>query len=120
MTRGPREKMLWTIAILVVLLYALFPVAWIVSLSLKPTDKIADKKFFSGFSSDNYDSILKTSDFTHALVNSIGIALIATLISIVLASLSASAPARLDFAAKALTLWGALAIALFPPISVVG
>jgi trehalose/maltose transport system permease protein len=120
MTTSAREKVLWTVAILVVLLYALFPVAWIVSLSLKPTDKIADKKFFSGVSFDNYNTIFKTSDFTHALVNSIGIALIATIISITLAAMCAYALARLDFAGKALILSGALAIAMFPPISVVG
>jgi multiple sugar transport system permease protein len=111
---------MWLIGILVVLLYALFPVAWIISLSLKTPDQLGDKKFYSGISFKNYDQIFKTSDFTHALINSIGIAAIATLIAIVLASMAAYALSRLDFAGKALILSGALAVAMFPAISIVG
>ena len=48
------------------------------------------------------------------------IALIATTIAIVLASFTAYAIARLDFPGKSLVLAGALAIAMFPPISIVG
>jgi multiple sugar transport system permease protein len=104
-----------------VVLYALVPVAWILSLSLKPTASIADRNFFpSSISFDNYDSLFKTSDFNHALVNSLGIAAISTLIAVVLASMAAYALARLDFAGKALILSGSLAVAMFPPISIVG
>src|SRR3954469_14994434 len=120
MQRSAREKLLWSIAILMVLLYALLPIAWIVSLSLKTPAQLADKKFFSGVHFDSYKTIFKTSDFTHALINSIGIAAIATLIAIVLAAMAAYALARLDFAGKALILSGALAVAMFPAISIVG
>ena len=120
MANTPRQKLMWSIGILVVVLYALFPVAWIVSLSLKKPDQLGDKKFFSGVSFKNYDQIFKTSDFTHALVNSIGIAAIATFIAIVLAAMAAYALSRLDFAGKALILSGALAVAMFPAISIVG
>jgi multiple sugar transport system permease protein len=120
MQRSAREKVLWSIAILMVLLYALFPIAWIISLSLKKPDQLGDKKFFSGIHFDSYKTIFKTSDFTHALVNSIGIAAIATLIAIVLAAMAAYALSRLDFAGKALILSGALAVAMFPAISIVG
>jgi multiple sugar transport system permease protein len=117
-----REKFLWLIAIAVVVLYALIPVAWITALSLKPPAKVADGKFFFGqdFSLENYDAIFSENIFNAALVNSIGIALIATLISIVLASMAAYAVSRLDFTGKALILSGALAVAMFPPISIVG
>jgi multiple sugar transport system permease protein len=121
MSTTPRQKVAWLIAILVVVLYALVPVAWIISLSLKPTASIADRNFFpSSISFDNYDSLFKTSDFNHALVNSLGIAAISTLIAVVLASMAAYALARLDFAGKALILSGSLAVAMFPPISIVG
>jgi multiple sugar transport system permease protein len=115
-----RERTLWSIGILVVLLYALIPVVWIASLSVKPVDKLSDGKFFSGVSFDNYESIFNDDTFLAALVNSIGIALIATLISIALAAMAAYALARLDFAGKAVILSGALAVAMFPPISIVG
>ena len=41
-----RQRPLGPRAIVVVVLYALVPVAWIVSLSLKPADKLTDGKFF--------------------------------------------------------------------------
>jgi len=115
-----KEKVLWTLGILIVLLYALIPVLWITSLSLKTPAQVGDGKFFSGFSFDNYDVIFSDDTFIAALINSIGIASIATLISIVLAAMAAYALSRLDFAGKAVILSGALAVAMFPPISIVG
>jgi multiple sugar transport system permease protein len=120
MTTTPRQKVQWAIGILIVLLYALIPVAWMISLSLKPSDKLADRKFFSGVSFDNYSSIFHNSDFLDALRNSLGIAAISTLIAIVLAAMAAYALARLDFAGKTVILSGALAVAMFPPVSIVG
>jgi multiple sugar transport system permease protein len=117
----PRQKVAWTIAILVVVLYALVPVAWIVSLSLKSPATIADGHFFpSSFSLDNYNTLFQTSEFNRALLNSFGIAAISTLIAVLLASMAAYALARLDFAGKAIILSGSLAVAMFPPISIVG
>jgi multiple sugar transport system permease protein len=120
MIHSGRERLLWGIGILVVVLYALIPVVWIASLSVKPADKLSDGKFYSGVTFDNYDSIFSDDTFLAALVNSIGIATIATLISIGLAAMAAYALARLDFAGKAVILSGALAVAMFPPISIVG
>jgi multiple sugar transport system permease protein len=115
-----RERVLWSIGILVVLLYALIPVVWITSLSFKTPEEVADRKFFSGFSFENYDVVFSDDTFIAALINSIGIAGIATVISIVLAAMTAYATSRLDFTGKALILSGALAVAMFPPISIVG
>jgi multiple sugar transport system permease protein len=120
MSHSTRERVLWGIGILVVLLYALIPVVWITSLSLKTPTEVSDRKFFSGFSFDNYDVIFSDDTFLAALINSIGIASIATLISIVLAAMAAYATSRLNFTGKALILSGALAVAMFPPISIVG
>jgi multiple sugar transport system permease protein len=121
MQRTNKEVALWSIALLVVLLYALIPVIWIISLSLKKPADIGDGKFLpSSISFDNYNNVFSTDTFNSALRNSIGIALIATVISIALASLAAYAITRLDFTGKALILTGALAIAMFPPISIVG
>jgi multiple sugar transport system permease protein len=121
MSTTPRQKLAWIIGILVVVLYALLPVVWIASLSLKSAATIGDKSFLpNDISFDNYKTLFQTSDFNDALVNSIGIALIATLISVVLASMAAYALSRLDFAGKAIILSGSLAVAMFPPISIVG
>jgi multiple sugar transport system permease protein len=121
MSSTPRQKVAWAIAILVVVLYALIPVAWIISLSLKSTATIGDGNFFpTSISLDNYDTLFQTSEFNRALLNSFGIAAISTLIAVVLAAMAAYALARLDFAGKALILSGSLAVAMFPPISIVG
>jgi multiple sugar transport system permease protein len=119
-THTPKERALWSIGILVVLLYALIPVAWIASLSVKTPTQVGDRKFFSGISFDNYDAVFSDDTFINALINSIGIASIATLISIVLAAMTAYATSRLNFTGKTLILSGALAVAMFPPISIVG
>ncbi|MEK6228589.1 MAG: carbohydrate ABC transporter permease [Actinomycetota bacterium] len=115
-----RQRVMWLIGILVVVFYALIPVVWITSLSLKKPAEVGDKKFFSGFSFENYDVIFSDDTFIAALINSLGIAAIATLISIVLAAMAAYALSRLEFAGKAVILSGALAVAMFPPISIVG
>jgi multiple sugar transport system permease protein len=120
-THTPRERVLWSIAILVVLLYALIPVIWITALSLKPPEQVADGRFIpSEFTLDNYDSVFSADTFNAALVNSIGIAAIATLVSIVLAAMTAYATSRLEFTGKTIILSGALAVAMFPAISIVG
>ena len=121
MTHTPQQVAAWTIGILVVLFYALVPVAWMLSLSLKPADQLEDKKFLpSEIDFTNYESLFDNSIFTSALANSLIIAAISTLIAIVLAAMAAYALARLDFAGKAVILSGALAVAMFPPISIVG
>src|SRR4051794_7852335 len=118
---SPRQRLAWIIGILVVVLYALIPVVWIASLSFKSTATIGDKSFLpTSWTFDNYKTLFETDISNRALVNSIGTALIATLISVVLASMAAYALSRLDFAGKTVILSGALAVAMFPPISIVG
>src|SRR4051794_27589455 len=118
----PRQKFLWVIGTFVVLFYALVPVAWIVSLSLKDPTTIGDQRFFPSKTTwDNYSAVFQGGlGFNHALVNSIGIALITTLLALVLASMAAYAITRLDFPGKTLILATALAISMFPAISIVG
>jgi len=125
MEKGTREYTLWTVAIVAVLIFALVPVIWIISLSLKPTDAVADGNFLpSSISFDNYETLfeggISDSPFIKPLINSILIALISTAIAIVLAAFAAYAIARLNFPGKRIILAGALAIAMFPPISTVG
>jgi multiple sugar transport system permease protein len=118
----PRQRILWIIGTIVVLFYALTPVAWIMSLSLKKPETIGDGKFFpSSVTFDNYNAVFATGlGFNHALINSIGIAMITTLIALVFASMAAYAITRLDFPGKTLILAGALAVSMFPAISIVG
>ncbi len=118
---GRKDVPKWVALNTVVLIAALFPVFWILMLSLKtPADVLDGRLIPSKFSFDNYTTIFEQNVFTKALINSLGIAVIATLIAIVLAAMAAYAIARLDFPGKGLILGAALAIAMFPPISIVG
>lgn len=44
--RTAKERVLWAVGLAAVIFYALIPVAWIVSLSLKPSSQLTDGKFF--------------------------------------------------------------------------
>jgi multiple sugar transport system permease protein len=108
---GPALIVVWT----------LVPLLWLVSLSLKGGDHINDGRFWpTAPTLRNYRTVFRTDLFTSALRNSIGISLIATVLSVVLATLAAYAIARLDFPGKKLILSVALGIAMFPTISLVG
>jgi multiple sugar transport system permease protein len=119
--RSGRKRLLWIIGGVLIIVYTMLPVAWIVSLSFKKGDDINNQKFLpTDWSLDNYRTVFDTSLFTSALRNSIGISLIATTISVALATVAAYAIARLRFKGKKLVLSTALAIAIFPTIALVG
>jgi multiple sugar transport system permease protein len=130
-SRTPQERILWLLGMVVIVFYALFPVLWIVSISLKKPGQVAvnDQSTFwntiipQDVTLDNYTALWADGldgPFLKPLINSLGIALIATVIAIVLAAFAAYAIARLSFPGKTAVLAGALAIAMFPPISTVG
>ncbi len=110
----------WTVVNVLVVLYALFPVLWILSLSLKPTSTVKDGKLIpSQVTFDNYKAIFAGNIFTSALVNSIGIGLITTVIAVIVGGMAAYAIARLTFPGKQALVGVALLIAMFPQISLV-
>jgi multiple sugar transport system permease protein len=121
MTLDRRRMFGWTGAEIVIVVAALFPVLWLLSLSLKDPATVNDGRLIpKTFSFDSYSSIFQEDIFTKALRNSIGIALISTVIAVILASMAAYAIARLEFPGKRLLLAASLAIAMFPPVSIVG
>ncbi|NHA01622.1 carbohydrate ABC transporter permease [Nocardioides sp. W3-2-3] len=111
---------------LLILIWCLLPVAWIISLSFKSEASITagnpgflpSEGTSVGF--DNYKAVWENEQFRRAIFNSIGISLIATLLSVVVATLAAYAIARLEFRGKKAVLSIALAIAMFPVVSLVG
>jgi multiple sugar transport system permease protein len=121
MKNSARQNVGWIIGSILILLYTLVPIVWMLSLSLKPGGDITNKSFFpTNWSLDNYRLVFKTDLFTSALRNSIGISLISTVIGVVVAMFVAYAIARLDFPGKKFILSVALAIAMFPVVSLVG
>jgi multiple sugar transport system permease protein len=118
---GAIEHLFWGASCLVAVFYAVLPVIWIVSLSLKRPADLNDRRFFpSDVSFGNYRAVFTDIQFPSALWNSVGIALIATLLSVTLAMFAAYAIVRLQFPGKNALLAGALAIAMFPPVAIIG
>jgi multiple sugar transport system permease protein len=119
--RNGRQIGSWSAAILVIVVCSLVPIVWIISLSFKDPSTIGSGTFFpSKWTWSNYSGIFKQAIFTDALRNSIGIALISTVIAVIIACFAAYAIARLNFPGKRVILGGSLAIAMFPVISLVG
>lgn len=111
------------VGFVLILVWCLLPVAWIISLSFKsPAETAAGSPQFlpKDATLQNYRDILDNPDFLDALRNSFGIALIATFLSVVFATLAAYAIARLEFRGKRAVLSLALAIAMFPVVALVG
>jgi multiple sugar transport system permease protein len=110
----------WGFIDIVVLVYALIPVVWTLSLSFKTVETQTDKDFLpSEWTMQNYKDIFTTNEFVRALINSIGIAIIATVIAVVLGTMAAYAIARLDFPGKRALVGVSLLIAMFPQVSLV-
>jgi multiple sugar transport system permease protein len=119
MKRSRRAQIGLIVASAVVIVYALFPVVWITSLSLKGGDDINNKRFWpTQVSWSNYRTVFGTSLFTSALRNSIGIAFISTAIALLFATWAAYASARLSFPGRRFVLNFALAVTIFPAISI--
>ena len=108
---------------ILILVWCLLPVVWMISLSFKPQSETAtgSPQFLpKEWTWDNFSSVLQNDDFQRALINSFGISIIATVLSVILATLAAYAIARLQFRGKKLVLSIALAIAMFPVVSLIG
>jgi multiple sugar transport system permease protein len=117
---GARRAAAWVTVDAMVLVYALLPVLWILSLSLKPTSTVKDGKLIpSSLTLDNYRGIFRGNFFSSALINSVGIGLTTTVIAVVVGAMAAYAVARLEFPGKRLLIAVVLLISMFPAISLV-
>ena len=117
---GARRAAGWVIVDALVLMYALVPVLWILSLSLKPTSTVKDGKLIpSSLTLDNYRGIFRGNFFSSALINSVGIGVTTTVIAVVIGAMAAYAVARLEFPGKRLLIGVVLLISMFPAISLV-
>jgi multiple sugar transport system permease protein len=110
----------WVVVDFLVVMYALLPVLWILSLSLKPTSTVKDGRLIpSSVTLDNYRGVFRGEFFSSALINSVGIGVITTAIAVVLGAMAAYAIARLNFPGKRLLIGATLLISMFPAISLV-
>src|SRR4051794_30261516 len=123
MGESRRTTTWWVIGAIVIVVYCLFPVLWIVSLSFKSPADLTNGQFLpTKPTGGNYSEIFvggASELFLTALRNSIGICAISTFLAVFLAMFAAYAIARLDFPGKRMILTTALAVAIFPVISIV-
>lgn len=115
-----RRTTFWVVIDTLVVVYAMLPVLWILTLSLEPTSTVKDGNLIpTSVTLDNYRGIFRGDFFSSALINSIGIGLITTVIAVVLGAMAAYAIARLNFPGKRLLIGMTLMITMFPAISLV-
>ena len=118
-----RERVMWIALAVVVAIYALLPIAWIFSLSIKAPSDLTNGQFLpTEVSWANYELILfgdARDLFLPALRNSVIVSLTSTAIAVILATFAAYAIARLDFPGKRVILITALGVSIFPVISIV-
>lgn len=126
MSKDLKSRIGTSLGVALILAWCLLPVAWIISLSFKSQEAVTNGSpgFFpqsgGGAGFQNYADVLADEQFRRAIFNSIGICVIATFLSVMLATLAAYAIARLEFAGKKFVLTTALVIAMFPVVSLVG
>jgi multiple sugar transport system permease protein len=121
-TKPASQKWVWGGVDLVVAIWVIIPLLWIISLSFKTSSSITSTHFNlipSHWTLGNYRTIFKTSAFLDALRNSVGIAVIATLIAVIVASFAAYAISRLRFRGKQVLVGSSLLVAIFPQISLI-
>jgi len=119
MKQSRRSRIGLGVGALAIVIWSLVPIVWITSLSLKEGDDINNQQFWpthAGF--DNYDTVFGTNLFTSALRNSLGIVSIATALSLLIATCAAYAISRLDFPGRQGVLNLALAVSVFPAVSI--
>ncbi|GAB6190781.1 carbohydrate ABC transporter permease [Desulfocastanea catecholica] len=115
------DRLCWIAGSLLAVCYALIPLFWILSLSLKYPADLGDNRFWpQRITFEHYRAIFTDAQFPAALWNSLGIALIGTLLAILIAMFAAYAVVRIKFAGRRLFMAFALSIAMFPPVSIVG
>lgn len=117
------QKFWQIVATVAIIVYTIIPLIWIVNLSLKPSADRADGNFWAVHPTlENYELIFTGGAkdlFLPALLNSVLVTLVATLIAVIFATFCAYAIARLDFPGKRLILGTALTVSFFPVISLV-
>lgn len=120
-SRNRLDRLYWIAGSVLAVVYALTPIVWIISLSLKYPADLNDNRFWpQRITFEHYQAIFADAQFPAALWNSLGIAFLSTMLSILIAMFAAYAVVRLDFSGRRLFLAFALSIAMFPPVSIVG
>jgi len=120
-------KSIFYIVVVIIFIYMLFPFYWALNSSLKSEDQLMqspatflprDTDGNISFYFENYKNIFSNSTFVRSIGNSIIVAGLTTLISLVVGSFSAFALGKLYFKGKKITLYLILSMTMFPQVTV--
>src|SRR5215204_1499428 len=96
-----RNRILLWIAVVVIMVFCLFPFYWLINTSLKTGSDLSSADIFPPNPTlDNYSSIFEDSNFTKALRNSVIVAGATTILALAIGSFAGYALARLRFRFK--------------------
>ncbi len=117
-------KILFYVAIVVIVLFCVAPLLWVIDEALKPASDIsaAPPTFLpSHITFDSFGNAFKDHpSFGGNIKNSVIIAGASTIISLAFGASAAYAIARLTFRGRGIVLGGVLAVTMFPPIAILG
>ena len=119
--RARRIEALLIYAALVVLVIAfLFPVLWVLGLSLKTRAEVfaTPPLYFWRPTFENYADVLTRSDFLRAFINTLIVSTSAVLLSLAVGAPAAYAFARFPFRGRSLLFFALLVMRMLPPIAV--
>jgi len=109
-------------AITVVCIVAVFPLFWMVSLSLRDTAYAGNPSFYAWFANmgfQSYIDLFRTRNIQNFLINSMIISLVTTFISLILGSLTAYGMARYNFKRREDMAFFLLSMRMIPAIAAV-
>jgi multiple sugar transport system permease protein len=89
-----------TLLLLVYAMFALFPLLWMIIMSLKPDGQIFTTTFIFSPTMENYDAVFLRSDYSHFFLNNLIVSISAVLLSLVVGVPAAYALARFQFKMK--------------------
>jgi trehalose/maltose transport system permease protein len=117
------KKALFWLLVAFIIVYTIFPFAWAVISSIKPSAELFKTPvdyWPSQINWDFYDYVLSNGDFVRALRNSIIVSFVSVAIALALGSLCAYAMGRMKFRGRTITLYLILSMTMFPQIAILG
>jgi multiple sugar transport system permease protein len=89
-----------TLLLLIYAMFALFPLLWMIIMSLKPDGQMFTTTFIFSPTMENYDAVFLRSDYSHFFFNNLIVSVSAVLLSLVVGVPAAYALARFQFKMK--------------------
>lgn len=119
--RQRTETILFYILIVIIFVYLVFPFYWALVSALKTETELirSPATFFpTEISFQNFEAVLSNERFLRGLLNSLIVATVSTTISLLVGSFAGFALGKMRFRGKTPTLYGILAMTMFPQVAV--